>query len=202
MIDYKRGHWLAVGRTQQGKTYTVVRTLQREKSGVLFFNTGLQPVTPAYIRADGHTDVDALIRALDAGAKINFIPHESHTVAEGQLSAIVRALFDGKKRDVHLVVDEAWEYRAQALTAMRKVARRGLYWGVHLGVIVQRLANLNNDLMTQCETLIVFALNLEKKYFQRYELPFDEFQRRIEAKGKYSYCVYSDVTVKGAYRYG
>lgn len=200
MIDFTRGHWCAAGRTQQGKTFTVSRLLGRQKSGVLFFNTGLQPLPNSYVRADGNNDIDLLIDALDSGEKINFIPHENHYIAEAQLAGIVKALFDGRKHDLHIVVDEAWEYRGIALNAMRKVTRRGLYWGIKLGTIVQRLANLNNDIMTMCETMVFFALHLERKYFQRYELPYDDIVRRIEKGGKYSYCVFTNAQVEGAYK--
>lgn len=202
MIDFQLGHMAVCGRSRHGKTYTISRLLLKEKSGVIFFNTGLQPMPKGYIIGNGNADMDVLISTLDSGGKINFIPHANHAIAQGQLSAIINALFNGSKHDVIIAVDEAWEYKGIALTALRKVARRGLYWGMKLVPIVQRLANLNNDLMTQCESKVIFALNSEKGYFQRYELPFDEFMRRIKEKGKYSYCVWSDAEVKGAYRYG
>lgn len=200
MIDFSRGHTAIVGRTRSGKTYTGIRRLQTERHGVLFVNTQHEKVPAGFVKAYGSTPMDAMLDDLASGAKINFLPSFDRRHTDLQLSAIVKALYDGTERHMILAVDEAHLRKKEGLEAMMMVATTGLRWGITLVPITQRLAKLDNDLMTQCVQKVVFATEDEDQYFKGYGYPIDEINRRLLAKGQYSYCVYYSREIEGAYK--
>lgn len=203
MIDFTRGHTGVIGRTRSGKTYTTIRSLERDKRGVLFFNLQQEEDVPkSFIEADGNSSSDALFDCLAAGEKINFLPSVDLQQAQRQLTGIIRALYDGEKHNIVLAVDEAHLFKGEALNALMRVATTGLRWGITLVPITQRLAKMHNDLMTQLVQMVCFETNNEGPYFKQYDIPHEEIEVRLRQGGQYSYCVFDGRDVSGPFKLG
>jgi hypothetical protein len=211
MIDFSGGHTGVVGRTREGKTYTVMNLLAMQPKAVLFFNMQHENVPASFIEADGSCGWDAMYKCLESGKKVNFIPDMDLRQAKKQLAGIIRNLFDGEVHDILIVVDEAHLLDEEALNAMMQVTTRGAKWGLYLVPITQRLAKMHNDLMTQLNQTVIFETNFEGNYFKSYNIPIAEIEERLKVmplfdcpdgkKRHFAYCVWDGKNLTGAFRF-
>lgn len=201
-IDFGEGHTTVVGKTRSGKTYAVEKSLEKVKQGVLFFNTQHIPVSNVFVDADGSDDEKVLIKALRKGEKINFRP--SRETRWKQLKALINILFkagEQAKLNIYIVVDECHlADRKIALPGVIEIATTGLSYGLKGIYISQRPALIDNTLMTQSMQFIFFKTSMEKKYFDSYELPFDDIQAGLTKGGQFSYMTYDFEKLEGAFK--
>lgn len=200
-IDLPEAHMTVLGQTQHGKTHLIKNTLNTVKGGgVFFFNTQLEPMPKNFIEASGANSWEQILGALEAGKKINFIPTTDSEKRSKQLETIIKKLYDGQKRDIRFVVDEAHLYKKGALSKMQEIATTGLRFGIKGIWISQRGALLDNTLISQSNFYVFFYLGLtDQKYFREYGFPMEEIQSRIN-KEKYLFCTYDGKEIEGAYK--
>lgn len=208
MIDFRRGHTAIVGMTGTGKTYAAKKALSAWTGGVLFVNTMHGERPQGFIDANGSSDMDTVIEALSDGDKINFLPDRDGRRRERQLTAIVRELMQFKRKNIILAVDEVHLYRGDALHELIGVATTGRQWGVTLVSITQRLKNVHNDIMTQSPQKVIFSLENEGPYFERYGIPYGEIEpmlhqhdppRRNPPEPSHAYAVYYLGQIEGPF---
>lgn len=193
LIDFgDDDHTTVIGRTRSGKTTGALKSLQRSKRGVLFFNSQQIRFPAGWIRADAQTDADALIRALRAKEKIVYFPTREYR--QGELRALVGLLYKGAEEDeldIYFVVDECHLYTKTALRACVEVATTGIRWGIKAIWISQRPAKIDNTLMTQSTRFVIYDIsNMEAPYLKSYQIPYADIYKRLRSGGKYSYVIY------------
>lgn len=206
MIRFERGHTCIVGMTGTGKTYAARKALEKWHGGVLFVNTMHGDKPRGFMAADGKSNLVTVLSALDAGDKISFNPSRDANLRELQLKVIINVLESEKRKDILIAVDEIHLYRKDAEKALISVATTGRQWGLTLVSITQRLAKLNNDIMTQSPQKVIFSLENEEQYCARYGIPYPEIERRNyaksppkEAEPSHGFCIYYAGQVDGAY---
>lgn len=193
------GHTTVMGITRSGKTYAVKKSLARVNEGVLFFNTQYEDM-PGYSEADWKADWPTLESLLKKGRKIDYKPQFDEETRSKELVYLINSLHDGTEKNVILAVDEVHLMDKAATKAMIKVATTGLRFGVKGAWLSQRPANIDNTLMTQSNQFVIFKLNMEGAYLDRYRMPSEEIKRKIEQGGQYNYIVYDWDSLKGPFK--
>jgi len=203
---FKGKHTFVCGMTQSGKTTFVMNRLKKSKCPVLFFNPQRVALGGNFITTDTRSAVwQNVKRALKRGEKIDYIPDLSDRVAAAELEFLVNRLFEAgftKDKPVILAIDEAHmvsDYK-EGKRALRKVANRGLTFGVHAVFISQRPANVEYTILTQSDQHVIFKTGFEKEYFNRKGLDYDHIKNMIQAKGDHAYVVWNGYELSGAYR--
>lgn len=211
-IEFLRGHVVVYGTTRHGKTYTVLRSLLKEKVGVFLFNSQYETCPRGFIKADGSTSIEVIISALKKGKKINFCPALDEEKRFKQMIYIIDKLFRaGFDEDnyIKFVVDEIHLYdEKEVLRKLKTIPTGGLKFGLEGVWITQRPQNLHKTFVSQSTYLIFFRTFGEDKYFKGYNIPIEEINKRIDANGKkdnrgrtFSYCLLHHWSiVEGAYR--
>jgi DNA helicase HerA-like ATPase len=200
-IDFSKKHTTVVGMTQSGKTTAVMRSAEKMKEGVLFFNTQQIEVSNVWVNADGTDDERVLIKALRKGEKINFLPNRG--TRWKQLRAIIALLYEATERsllNVYVIMDEIHLAEKDALKAAIEVATTGIRWGIHAVFISQRPALIDNTIMNQSMQFVFLKTTLEKRYLENYGLPYESIRAGLEKGGKYAYMVYDFHSLKGAFK--
>lgn len=194
-INFGEGeHSTVIGRTRSGKTTGALLSLQRQKKGVLFFNTQLIKFPRGWTAASHRTDFDVLVDALNAGEKIVYNP--SREYRQQELKILIQLLYkaaeaDNGQLDIFLVVDEVHLYEKAALKACIEVATTGIRWGINAIWISQRPAKIDNTLMTQCTRFVIYDVShMETNYFKNYQMPAEAIYGALERAGKYGYAIY------------
>lgn len=201
LIDFGRGHTTVVGMTQSGKTTAVMRSAEKVKQGVIFFNTQQIEVSSVWVDASGADDERVLIKALRKGEKINFIPNRA--TRWKQLRAIIALLYEASERskmDIYILMDEIHLADKEALKAAIEVATTGIRWGLHAVFISQRPALIDNTIMNQSMQFVFLKTTLEKRYLENYGLPYEAIRAGLEKGGQYAYMVYDFHSLKGAFK--
>lgn len=203
---FKGKHTFVCGMTQSGKTSFVINQLKKSHCPVLFFNPQRVDLGRDYITTDVHSAVwQHVLRALKRGEKIDYLPALSDRVAAAELEYIVNRLFEAgftKDKPIIIAIDETHmvsDYK-EGKRALRKVANRGLSFGVHAVFISQRPANVEYTILTQSDQHVIFKTGYEKEYFNRKGLDYEEIKSRIQAKGEHAYVVWNGYELTGAYR--
>lgn len=197
LIDFG-GHCTVIGKTGSGKTYATRKSLQKAKGGVLFFNTMLTEM-PGFIEAMKFNTWAQINSILQRGGKVSYMPALDRDMRNMELSYIIKKLYNNKE-NVMLAVDEVHLYDKAATNSMIEVATTGRHFGIKGIWISQRPANVDNTLMTQSEQFVIFKLNMEQGYFDRYKMPGEEIMQKVSAGGQYAYVVYDWDSLKGPYK--
>lgn len=200
-IDFAGKHTTVVGQTQSGKTYGVMRSVEVLKQGVFFFNAQHIPVGRDWITVTGKDDLELMIRALQAGEKLNFMTSREHRWK--QLVGIVKALFEAAEQsvlDIYVIFDEIHLADQDAKKSAIEVATTGLRWGLKAIYISQRFALIDNTLMTQSTNFVIFHTSPEPQYFKQYALPYDGIMQGLEKGGQYAYMVYDIHSLRGPFK--
>jgi hypothetical protein len=206
IINFGKGHTTVVGATQQGKSESTKRSLLKHKEGAFFFNVKHDSMK-GFTKATGKNDIDQIVDMLQAGKKINFIPSVHQDTMVIQLIYIIEQLharvMEKSMKPFRFVADEMvilHEYK-EAVKALRTIAVTGEslgMWGVWIG---QRLAQIDNTLISQSNNgVVMFDMNFENNYLKSYQIDGDELKRLVEIGGKYSYCHYDWKHLKGPYK--
>jgi hypothetical protein len=216
MIDFGNGqHKVIIGMTGTGKTYTAFNTLKPVRQGVFFFNTMHVPTLRGYTRAKGNADLDDIMDLIEGGGKVNFLPSTDLKNAGKQLIAIINGLYARRWEAFIFVIDEVHLYRQESLQAILRAITTGRNQGVEMVSVSQRLALVDNTIMSQSPEKVIFFLENETKYCENYGIPYSEIEQRIKGAdpgginpktGKYepshAYCTYFMGRVEGAFIYG
>jgi hypothetical protein len=210
LINFGKGHSTVVGATQQGKTFGVVKSLETVKEGVFFFNVKQDKTLNAnkrFTKADGKNSIKQLAAFVGNGGKLNFLPSTDTETMYKQAAHIIKKLhelsLEGKMNNFYFVADEMYIMGKdkKVLNELLKVATTGEslgMWGVFIG---QRLANIDNTLITQCNNgIVLFRTQFEQNYFKNYGMDADQIEKLILQGGKYSYVHFDWTNVKGAYK--
>jgi hypothetical protein len=213
LIDFGNGvHKVIIGMTGTGKTYTATNELRKVSQGVLFFNTMNVPMK-GFTKCTGANDLPDIMDMLEQGEKINFMANNSLVNARKQLIAIINGLYSRVWSDFIFVIDEVHLYTKEAREAVLRAITTGRNQGVEMVGISQRLALVDNTIFTQSPYKVLFLLENETEYCERYGIPYTEIESKIKAKdpggmvGKkyqppHAYCTYFMGRVEGAYKYG
>jgi len=192
------GHCTVIGRTQEGKTYTVNKILNNQKRGVLFFNTQLEDLK-GYIKIDKNTRFKIILQLLKSGKKLNYFPSTRLNIQEQEIIFLINQLFEhgnfSKTNFIYFVVDEVHLFKKLGLEEICRIATGGLRYGIHGIFLSQRPANISNTLMSQSTEMLIFFCNMESQYFKNYEIPIEEILNNINHMGKYSFCSYDFKTI-------
>lgn len=199
-IPLDDSHTCVLGTTRHGKTYAIIETLAQVKEGVFFFNTQLETMPKNFVEANGSNSFEQIDYLLQQGRKVNFIPATDKEQRQKQLELIIKKLYDGQKRNIRFVVDEAHLYKKGSLAMVQEVATTGLRFGIKGVFISQRGALMDNTLISQSNMFVCFHLNgHDIEYLKNYGFPVEEMQQRIGGE-KYLFCTYDNKTVKGAFK--
>jgi len=192
------GHTTVIGRTQEGKTYTVNKILKEQKRGVLFFNTQLEDLQ-GYIKIDKNTRFKIIYDLLKKGKKLNYFPSTKLNIQEQEIIFLINKLFElgnfNKENYIYFVIDEVHLFKKEGLEEICRIATGGIRYGIHGIFLSQRPANISNTLMTQSSEMLIFFCNMESQYFKNYEIPIEEILNNINSMGKYSFCSYDFKTI-------
>ena len=190
----KNEHYAVFGQTRSGKTTSTYSMLHKQKKAVLFFNTQ-QIIIPGYITVDKKLTTKSLLRLIQNGKKINYIPDRE--TRQYELPALVNLLYGfagSHKIDLYFVIDEIHLYEKKALKAAEEVATTGIRWGIHLIAISQRPAKVSNTILTQCTSFIFFKISImERQYLESYRIPFDDVYNKLQAP--YQFVIFDSYTV-------
>lgn len=193
-------HIVVLGLTRHGKTYALKKSLASVSEGVFFFNTQLEEMPGTFIDASGANAWEQIDGLLEEGRKVNFLPSTDKEARQKQLQVIIKKLYDGRKRNIRFVVDEAHLFKKEALAAVQEIATTGLRFGIRGVFISQRGALLDNTLISQSNQYIFFYMNNhDREYFKNYGFPIEEIQERINGE-KYLFCTYDNKEIKGAFK--
>lgn len=216
MIDFGNGqHKVIIGMTGTGKTFTGTNTLKAVKQGVFFFNTMHVSMPRGFVKATGRADLEDIMDQIEEGGKINFLPSTDLEAAKKQLIAIINGLYTRRWKEFIFVIDEVHLYTKDALKAILRAITTGRNQGVEMVSMTQRLALLDNTIMSQSPYKVIFFLENETKYCEGYGIPYSRIEKMILEKDKggvnpntkryeppHAYCTYFMGRVEGAYKYG
>jgi hypothetical protein len=201
LIDLKDGHTTVIGLTRSGKTVAVKESLKGLSCGALFFNTQLETMPNGFIRADGTSTMGKIKAAIEKGYKVNFVPSTDLMVQQKQLECIIQCLYDGRSREMVLVVDEVHLFNDRDIKRqLIRVATTGLRFGIHGVWISQRPAKIENTLMTQSNKFVMFQLNMEFQYLKGHHIPGEEVAAILKKAGKYAYCEFDWREINGPFK--
>jgi hypothetical protein len=208
IIDFGKGHTVVVGATQQGKSHGTMKSLLKKKEGVFFFNVKHdEGLKRGFTKATGKNNIQDIVNMLQAGKKINFVPSVHQETMVIQLVYLIKQLhervMEKRMKPFYFVADEMVilsKYK-QAVNALDTIAVTGEslgMWGVWIG---QRLAQIDNTLISQSNNgIVMFNMNFENNYLKRYGIDGDHLKQLVTDGGQYSYCHYNWTELKGAYK--
>jgi hypothetical protein len=195
-------HISIMGQTRSGKTTGALRSLEKLKQGVLFFNTQQIEFPKVWIKANKENEMISIVGALRQGKKVVYNP--SREYRQQEIAILIRKLYEaseGQLLDIFLVVDEVHLFTKQALTSCEEVATTGIRWGIKMVSISQRPAKISNTILTQSTRFIFYEISsMERNYLEGYRIPFQSIYDGLTAGGKYSYMVFDGRNVEGAYK--
>lgn len=203
-FNIKGKHSYIVGRTQSGKTYFSKYLADRFDGPVLFINPQKEKLQ-GYIKTNYENDINDIYRELRKKSKINYIPSVDDETAAKELKFLVDYLFQKKlpKFDpVLLVIDEThiFSNNKESKSTLRKIANRGLSYGINALFISQRFANVEYTTVTQSEQHFIFKIGFEKEYFTRKGVPYEEIKNKIDKNGKYSFMLWNGIDFNGPFK--
>lgn len=198
------GHTVVIGITGSGKTYAIKQSLRGVRNrGVLFFNTQFEDMPNDFIKTGGRDSLSSIKQALRGGHKLNFLPSDDLEIQKEQLSAIIKALYDGSTVwNIIFVVDEVHLFcdDRQSKRQLIRLATTGRRFGIAGVFISQRPAEIHNTLMTQSRKFVIFQTNMETEYFKRYKMPYQQIEDGLLRGGEFSYIEYDWRNYCGPFR--
>lgn len=157
-------HCGLVGGTRTGKSWALMRILENSPDFIAIFPGGkdepkYREISTLYFAERPTREIkEAIAHCAKKGQRIacSIIP-----ISDNQVEEIVGLAFT--LGNIVMAVDEAHEWCSPSyvLPAIKRAARRGAALNVKLVLVSQRPMDLNNDILSQCELLIVFCLWLE-----------------------------------------
>lgn len=213
LIPLDRQNQNVFGMTRTGKSYGVYKSLLAAPAGVLYYNVQHEEkFRRGFIEASMKDDLQAIVRALNAGEKICYFPSTDRDVRNEEFALIVNGMKQQRGNDFFLVADEAHLYKGVADKALEELVTTGISWGITTITISQRAANVNHTVLTQSPVKVFFELDtMDQEYFRSKKYPIDEIMSRITAELSPTqiaghsphlgnYIVYERGEIKGAYR--
>lgn len=198
-------HCTILGKTQYGKTFGLIQTLDKMKESILFFNTNdtsLKGSKSNWIEGNGAHSLDQIIYGLKNGYKINFIPSDDMDKMEKQLKAITDEIYKQGRFSFRFAVDEVHLFKKEGKQALIRLASTGLGKGYKCMFITQRPAMCDNSLFTQSNKHIIFALGLnDYSYLKGHGFPSEKIVEMINNE-KYRFCEFDQTELKGAFMIG
>jgi hypothetical protein len=197
-------HTTVLGLTQHGKTYGLIKTMDKMKGAILFFNTNHTPlkgVSSKWYDAHGGHDINQILYALKEGYKVNFLPSDDNEGMEKQLKAITDAVYNMGRGKIkfRFAIDEVHLFKKEGKYALIRLASTSLGRGIPCIFISQRPAMIDNTLLTQSTKHIVFAIGLnDASYLKTNGFPSDEIMQRTKQE-KYVFVEFDQKTVKGGF---
>ncbi|MCT4564154.1 MAG: type IV secretory system conjugative DNA transfer family protein [Maledivibacter sp.] len=201
---FKGHHTFVCGMTQNGKTAFTVEKLKQTRQPVLFFNPQHEKVE-GFVLANIDHKPSQIIRALKMGLRVDYRASLDDEEASWELYYLVDNLFRAgftKQDPIIFAIDEVHiqnDYK-QGKKALKKVANRGLTFGIHAVFISQRPANVPLTIVTQADKHYIFKTGLEKEYFTRKGIKYDRVKDLIEQGGEYSYVEFDGASINGPYK--
>lgn len=191
-----------MGTTRHGKSYAVIHSIEKENQGAFFFNTLHTPTTSKFIRANENTPYEIMFNALKKGKKIDYRPGSEIDDFSKDLEIFIKNLYSYGDLQFRFVIDEVHLFNKNAVKSMQRLSTAGLRYGYQPVFISQRPALIDNTLLSQCNMIYSFNLNVQdKEYLRNYKLPIDEMMERI-GNEKYLYVTFDQMKVEGAYKIG
>lgn len=200
---------MAVGLPREGKTYSVVEELKRYKHGTLYINPKKLKSKSPFTVVDKRNTLSQIVNGVRAGMHLEYRLNGADALSAGELEYIIDGLLDAgipESRPVLLAIDEIHYFKGKGASKVQNKIEELSAVGVSLGVssifISQRFATIPYTAVALCENLYFFRMgHMEKDYMVSKKLPYDEIMKRIDQKGKYSYCVMdSREGLKGAFK--
>lgn len=202
-IKFKpKEHSFILGQTQSGKTYATSKLLLADNIPYIFINPQKEKIQG--IKMNYTNDAEEIKRTLKSGYSINYIPSLNDDVATEELKYIIDYLFTcnfNKNKPVRVVIDEThiFSNSKTGKNAIKKIANRGLTYGLNAIFISQRGANVEYTALTQAKNHYIFSTLFEKEYFTRKGLDFNKIKNVLSNK-KYHFIIYNGLEVKGPYK--
>jgi hypothetical protein len=193
-------HATVIGLTQHGKTYGTIKTLERMKEPILFFNTNQTPVGNGWIEAKGSNSIEQIIYGLKQGYKINFLPDDNLDGMSKQLSAITDGIYkEGRGFSFRFVIDEIHLFKMagdkKGHTALIRLSTTGLGRGYKCIFISQRGAMVDNTIYTQSTKHIMYALGkADYNYLKGLGFPSEEIEKKVNGQ-YYAFVEFDQKTV-------
>lgn len=202
-LSEENAHTSVLGQTRYGKSYGAIKSLEREKRGVLYFNTLFTDTGSKWTKATGEHTFTQIYNLLKKGKKVNFEPATKIKTAELQLNFLIEQLYnENEVCDIRIAVDEVHLFKKEGLSALRRIATAGLRWEYKGVFISQRPANVNNDLLTQSTNHVIFHVKAhDQNYLKGLGYPVEEMMSKINGE-KYKFVIYNEEEIKGAYQIG
>lgn len=202
---FEGGHNFVCGMTQSGKTYFVLKNLERSALPCLFFNP--QKVKTNFIMADYENSVYEIEKALLRGEKLDYIPSLSLRTMKHELNFIVNYLFKSEAfQEEHLIIaiDECHLLAPEGANNeyIDMIPTRGFAWGFRGVFIAQRPALVDKTIITQSNRHFIFHTEWESAYFRTKGLDMDAVSEKLGNKesDQYNYVIYERGQVTGPHR--
>lgn len=203
-IQFRDEHTTVFGITRHGKTWAIVRSLEKHTGAVFFYNVNDEKIK-GFIKADSKSNVELIINALKQGKKINFVPTGDLEKDSKVLGAFIKHLFEQNIQlncifaidEVHLFGDSKDK---EGLKGCKRIATTGLRRGYKAVWITQRGALIDNTLFTQSTRVICFALgHADITYLKGHGVPTEQITG-LTRQEKYLFADYDLKTVTGAFK--
>ncbi|WP_353853168.1 type IV secretory system conjugative DNA transfer family protein [Dehalobacter restrictus] len=202
-IEFGDIHTCVFGITGSGKTYGTLHSLKSVKEPVIFVNTkhDTQSVPRVFVGMSPENSYIQLKRAITRGSKINYVISSDERQRDKELSNLIRFLFSNGNLPVYFVVDEVHLYGKRSVYyKLMEIATTGRSYGIRFIPMSQRPANIDNNLMTQCDRFIAFKCPLENQYLKRYGFPVDEMKDLFKKGGEYAYLEFDLDSLSGPFK--
>lgn len=200
-------HYTVLGTTGTGKTHSTLKAVAHKNIGVLFFNPQGAETPPNFRKADRRNSVDDIIDGLEKGYKINYICDGDPDIFSKELGVIGRKLFEYTQNKVlkcRIVVDEVHLLKMgknrDGNNICIRIATGGRVRGLWGNFITQRPALIDNTLYTQSDYHVVFRLGLQDYEYLKKMLPVEQIREKTQED--YSFIIYDQREIKGAYKIG
>lgn len=197
-------HATVIGLTQHGKTYGTIKTLETMKESILFFNTQETEVGNGWVHASGSNTPGQIMKVLEQGRKINFIPSTDLEKMSKELKVLTDMFYEKGKMNVRFVIDEVHLFKAckskEGHNSLIRLATTGLGRGFKCIFLSQRPAMVDNTLYTQSTKHIIFALGLnDYRYLESLGFPGEVIKEKTNNE-KYIFCEFDQKNVTGAFK--
>lgn len=197
-------HATVIGLTQHGKTYATIKTLEKMNEPILFFNTQESEVGKGWTNASEANTEGQIMKILEQGRRINFIPSTDLEVMSKELKFLTDMFYKKGRMNVRFVIDEVHLFKAckskDGHNSLIRLATTGLGRGFKCIFLSQRPAMVDNTLYTQSTKHIIFALGLnDYRYLESLGFPGEVIKEKTNNE-KYIFCEFDQKNVTGAFK--
>lgn len=197
------GGTIITGLPFSGKTYFMLSKMQGWRGPALCINTTAGKVPAGWLRADGGSDMSAVIECLRAGKKVNFIPAVNEDNARKQMAAIVDALMQEKISNLAVGVDEAQVFAPMGWRQQpaEYLVSRGRHFGVMCSYFsTQKPQDVSRGLRGKCFHHVFFSVGIDAQYLAGLGVPVGLLGDLLSKGGKNSYCVWDMQNISGPFK--